>query len=82
MGMHYGYGWIIRYFPMEGVSDSLLMIFHTGGVNGFNALVSRIPSDKILVVLLNNTGDAPINEMNIAITNILYDKPYNKPKKS
>jgi len=82
MGMHYGYGWIIRYFPIEGVSDSLLIAFHTGGVNGFNALISRIPSDKILVILLNNTGEAPINEMNVAITNILYDKPYNKPKKS
>jgi tetratricopeptide (TPR) repeat protein len=33
-------------------------------------------------VLLNNTGGAPLQEMTAAINGIIYDKPYNFPKKS
>jgi tetratricopeptide (TPR) repeat protein len=38
--------------------------------------------DKNLIVLLNNTGGAPLEEMSTAIAGILYDKPYAPPKKS
>jgi CubicO group peptidase (beta-lactamase class C family) len=82
MGMYYAYGWIISNIAVEGINDSLLVISHGGGINGFNTLISRIPSDKNLVVLFNNTGGAALNDMNIAITSILYGTAYNMPKKS
>ncbi|TDE50124.1 serine hydrolase [Flavobacterium sp. GT3P67] len=79
---HYGYGWFINKASNGETNDSLTVIEHGGGINGFNTLLSRIPADKNLVVLLNNTGGTKLNEMNIAIRNILYNKPYNLPKKS
>jgi CubicO group peptidase (beta-lactamase class C family) len=75
---HYGYGWIIK----EDSYDNLKILEHNGGINGFNTLISRIPSDQHLVVLINNTGGAPLDEINLAIRSILYDQAYNLPKKS
>ena len=79
---HYGYGWGIGKVPIGKTKDSLNVINHGGGINGFNTLITRIPSDNNLIVLLNNTGGAPLNEMSNAISGILYNKPYDLPKKS
>ena len=78
---HYGYGWVIKE-DAKGKSDEYLKILeHNGGINGYNTMISRIPLDKHLIVLLNNTGNAPLDEINLAIRNILYDKPYLLPGK-
>ncbi|EDP69763.1 beta-lactamase [Flavobacteriales bacterium ALC-1] len=79
---HYGYGWGIASAPIGNTKESIETISHGGGINGFNTLITRAPSDKSLIVLLNNTGGAPLNEMAQAIRGILYDKPYDFPKKS
>jgi len=79
-GGHYGYGWFIGKQSIGNTNDSLSVIAHGGGINGFNTLISRIPSDKNLIVLFNNTGGAALNEMNTAIMGILYGTSYNKPK--
>lgn len=79
---HYGYGWIIKEDSKGNSNDNLRILEHNGGINGFNTLISRIPSEKHLVVLINNTGKAPLDEINLAIRNILYNKPYDLPKKS
>lgn len=81
-GQHYGYGWSIGKMPVGNTNEQIRTIGHGGGIDGFNTLITRIPSDKSLVLLLNNTGRAPLNEMTRAITGILYNKPYNFPKKS
>jgi CubicO group peptidase (beta-lactamase class C family) len=79
---HYAYGWIINEDPI-GISDQKISaISHGGGINGFNTIISRAPSDQSLIVLLNNTGMAPLNDMVTAIRGILYDQPYDLPKKS
>jgi tetratricopeptide (TPR) repeat protein len=57
-------------------------IGHQGGINGFNTTITRIPSDRSLIVILNNTGGAPLGEMSRAIAAILYDKLYDFPKRS
>ena len=79
---HYGYGWDI--YDMQNVRPgaTISITEHGGGINGFNTIISRITTDKHLVVLLNNTGGAPLDEMNAAIRNILYGKPSEMPKKS
>jgi tetratricopeptide (TPR) repeat protein len=77
----YGYGWSLEDVTIEG-KGKLKIIEHGGGINGFNTIISRVPADKNLVVLLNNTGGTVLGEMNEAIRNILYNQPYNQPKKS
>lgn len=81
-GGGYGYGWGIAKVPIGRTSDSVIVIEHGGGINGFNTLISRIPSEQDLVVLLNNTGGVPLGAMSRAIRGILYDKPYDLPKRS
>ncbi|NMH85901.1 serine hydrolase [Flavivirga algicola] len=78
---HYAYGWGVGYSKIGKSTDSIYTIGHGGGINGFNTNISRTPSDKSLVVLLNNTGGAPLNQITNAIRGILYDKDYNLPKK-
>ncbi len=77
----YGYGWGINMTENPAGGDSLTLISHTGGINGFNALISRIIDNKILVVVLNNTGSAPMGDIRKNITKILYDQDFEYPKK-
>jgi CubicO group peptidase (beta-lactamase class C family) len=79
---YYGYGWFVGEMPVGRTQEQLQTISHGGSINGFGTLITRIPSDKSLIVLLNNTGSAPLNEMTVAINGILYDKSYSFPKKS
>jgi CubicO group peptidase (beta-lactamase class C family) len=79
---YYGYGWSIGEMPIGNTKEQLQTISHSGGINGFTTLITRIPSDKSLIVVLNNTGGAPLQEMTSAISGILYDKSYDLPKKS
>ncbi len=78
----YGYGWGINYRPIGKTKDSIKVIGHGGGINGFNTIISRIPSDKHLIVLLNNTGGTDLGQMSNSISGILYGKDYDTPKKS
>ncbi len=79
---HYGYGWSIGSDPIGNTKEEIQVISHGGGINGFNTEISRVPEDKSLIVLLNNTGGAPLNELVKAIRGIIYDKTYDFPKKS
>ena len=81
-GGHYGYGWDIGEIPLGNTSERKETIGHGGGIDGFNTLLTRIPSDKSFIVLLNNTGGAPLGQMTSAITGILYDKSYDVPNRS
>lgn len=78
----YAYGWIIGKIPLEQSRDSVASISHGGGINGFNTLIVRLPDDRHLIVLLNNTGGAKLDEISRGVTNILYGKPYKPPRKS
>ena len=79
---HYAYGWGVGKEMIGNTDDSVEAIAHGGGINGFNTNISRVTSDKSLVVLLNNTGGAALNEITKAIRGILYNKTYDFPKKS
>lgn len=79
---HYAYGWGVGNSVIGKSTDSIYTISHGGGINGFNTNISRAPSDKSLVVLLNNTGRAPLNQITRAIRGIMYGKDYSFPKKS
>lgn len=79
---YYAYGWGVGQDMIGNTKDSIYTISHGGGINGFNTIISRAPSDKSLVVLLNNTGGAPLNGMTQSIRGILKGKTYDLPKKS
>ena len=81
-GSYYGYGWGIGEIPLGNTAERIETIGHAGGINGFNTQLTRIPSDKSFIVLLNNTGGAPLDQMTNAIAAILYDKSYDFPKRS
>lgn len=81
-GSNYGYGWGVYELPADNAAQKLKIVEHTGGINGFNTIISRSLSDKNLIVLLNNTGSAELNAISKAIRAILYNKPYAMPKKS
>jgi CubicO group peptidase (beta-lactamase class C family) len=78
----YAYGWGVGKVALGTSSDSLTLIAHGGGINGFNTLITRLVDDQHLVVLLNNTGGANLNSMDRGIRNILYGLSYELPKKS
>ena len=81
-GGWYGYGWVTAKSAEGKSTDSVTTISHGGSINGFNALILRVPEEQELIVLLNNTGGAPLNDMSRGILGILRDKPYSLPKRS
>jgi tetratricopeptide (TPR) repeat protein len=80
--LQYAYGWMVGNEPIGNTTDSIAVISHGGGINGFNTIISRSPSNKSLVVLLNNSGGAPLGEMTRSIIGIMNGKTYDIPKKS
>jgi CubicO group peptidase (beta-lactamase class C family) len=80
--LHYAYGWIVGYAKIGKSTDSIYAMGHGGGINGFNTNISRTTSNNSLVVLLNNTDRAPLNDMTKAILGIMHGKKYDMPKKS
>ncbi len=77
---NYGYGWVIRKSKVLGNDREITVIGHGGGIHGFSTLIERIPSDKHLIVLLNNTGGTRLNEMSEGITKVIYGLPAPTPK--
>ena len=78
---NYAYGWVVTKWPVGENNGAKTVIAHGGGINGFNTVITRIVDDRHLIVLLNNTGGARLDEMDRAIRNILYNQPYAAPKK-
>ncbi len=77
---HYTYGWMVGNEALGNTTDSIAVITHGGGINGFNTQISRQLSDKSLIVLLNNTGGAPLGKITQSILGIINDKTYDLPK--
>ncbi|HSI70329.1 MAG TPA: serine hydrolase [Gillisia sp.] len=79
---HYSYGWMIDKIPVGKTRDSVNIIGHGGGINGFNTLILRFPEEEDLIVLLNNTGGTNLNEIAVGINNILQGAEAEMPKRS
>lgn len=81
-GQFYGYGWSVGEMPVGNTKERTDIIGHGGGINGFSTLITRMPEDKSTVILLNNTGTAPLNAITLAINGILHGATYDLPKQS
>jgi CubicO group peptidase (beta-lactamase class C family) len=77
---NYAYGWGVYYVSLGENDDSVKVVSHSGGLNGFNTRIFRLIEDKHLIVLLNNTGGTVLLDMCRELTKILYDRPYAIPK--
>lgn len=80
-GGHHGYGWELKEKPVGNTTDMVETIGHSGIIQGFTALYTRIPSSNSTIIFLNNSGRAFLNAMTMAITGILHDTTYDYPKK-
>jgi tetratricopeptide (TPR) repeat protein len=78
---NYAYGWGVFNVGLGESADSVKVISHSGGINGFNTRIFRLIEDEHLVVLLNNTGSTNLLDMCRTITKILYDRPFPIPQK-
>ena len=78
----YGYGWSLDTVAVGESHDSIPIMVHGGGINGFNTLIVRFPQEEDLVVLLNNTGGTVLNDMAMGINNILHGTEAMMPKRS
>lgn len=76
---NYGAGWLVDKRNFEKSNLTRTEVHHGGGINGFNARISRILEDDYLIVLFNNTGGAPMTPMTNNIINILYGEAVNTP---
>ncbi len=54
----YGHGWIVRVR-----ADGTRTLEHSGGNNGYNAQLLRLPERGLCVVVLSNRGFAPVGEL-------------------
>ena len=75
----YGYGWGIRSIPIGDAGDSIQVVRHSGGINGFVSDIVRVPERRQVVVLLSNTVDSKLTDLTSAIVNILYDQTFRMP---
>jgi CubicO group peptidase (beta-lactamase class C family) len=76
----YAYGWGVGKMQIGQLKDSVEVMQHQGGINGFNTLLIRIPRGKRLVILLNNTGNTNLVDLEKDILKILYNQPFELPK--
>ncbi|MTB50286.1 serine hydrolase [Lewinella sp. W8] len=79
---HYGYGWSVKEKPLGDSGEEVLTLSHDGVIDGFCALLTRIPSREAIVILLSNVRRAPLNTMTKGLMGILYDQPYSFPRRS
>lgn len=52
---------------------------HTGGIDGFTAVYSHFPEDKITYALTSNGTNVNNNDISIAVLSAVYGRPYEIP---
>ena len=78
----YAYGWVVTNASFKVKDQAIPVITHGGGINGFSTTIVRYPTEKHLIVILDNTGSPNLNRLSEKIARILYDQPYDLPKQS
>lgn len=76
----YAYGWGVRNASFKHNNQPVQVIAHGGGINGFTTTIVRYPSEKNLIVMLDNTGTGYLDRLSESLAKILYNQPYDPPK--
>lgn len=80
----YGYGMGVADVAVGNDKETEL-VFHSGHITGYSSFMARFVEDEHLVVMLSNTGNvstARMNEIAQEVKNVLYNQPYEVPKRS
>ena len=70
----YGCGWEIRRSPLGPGKAERTVLTHEGFLYWVHTRFFRVPEERICVVILNNTGDAPLEAVFAGVTDILYGR--------
>jgi CubicO group peptidase (beta-lactamase class C family) len=65
-GLGYGYGWFI------GEINNHRMVFHMGRIEGFTAINSVYPDDKLAVIVLSNQRSENVNGIGIELASLVF----------
>lgn len=75
----YAYGWVVSKASLG--TETVKKIKHNGGINGFSTVIVRFPTQKHLIVLLENTSQGrSVDILERELTHILFNQPHNLPK--
>jgi len=76
---NYGYGWAMGNIPVG--NTEVYVVHHSGGINGFTALITRFTKDDKFVILTGNIASDALEDITRSIANVLYGQPFEAPKK-
>lgn len=77
----YACAWEAKFFKFAN-QDSLFVVSHDGGIEGFNARFVRFVEDEKTLIILRNSRGARMSEITQTLASILYDQNYELPKRS
>lgn len=75
---NYAYGWTIAP-PAANAFGGYSRILHGGGINGFSAMIVRVPEPKMTVIVLSNNDSASASTVARDIMAIYYGHKYEVP---
>jgi len=78
----YAFGWFVETAASGKPGAGGPEIAHEGGINGFHTIIDRYPREKVLIVLLSNASDGPLEEMSNQVARVLYDMPADPIKRA
>jgi CubicO group peptidase (beta-lactamase class C family) len=73
----YAYGWSVT--PAAKAGSGKLQVGHGGGINGFSTMFTRVPEDKLAVIVLSNVDNVNTGAIARDIVSMIYGKPYQVP---
>ena len=82
LGAKYGYGWMIKRTLSPDSKDSITIIAHGGGINGYSSYNMRVIEPGYVVTIADNATGSSQTEIANLILNVLYGKEYKNPAKS
>ena len=77
---NYAYGWGVRTPDIGPKGAKRTIVRHSGLINGFHTDITRVIDDRYLVILMNNTGEAPLSGIRAGILDLLYGRVSPSPK--
>lgn len=78
-GMMYAYGWVLQPTPMG--ADTIDVVQHGGGIDGFTTAFWRIPAERRTIVVIDNTMGPNTDDIARDLAKILYGQPVEPPKR-
>jgi CubicO group peptidase (beta-lactamase class C family) len=77
-----GLGWFVAIAPPEHPAAGRKLQFHEGNLYYWMTLVTRVPEDRLFVAIINNTGNAQLEQMTAQALNIVLNGKYVAPKQA